>query len=325
MPRRDVSISQGETCLPYLSRRMGVCSTPMPRSLTALPCPGRQSGTRQAVAHCGRWLPETPRLLGLGVLMAILGVFTLAGCYLSRTINQATASDVNNRNFTFADGGVFNPALVNVSTALAFDSTAQNFTLCSAGTTATGTNRFGSCTLTVTDSKYGANAGPQINDVIKLDPCDFDSDNITLTVSNRGITVTSAAATTTTDTGCSTATPATANNVSNQSCTFVNGGGVFNSTLNNVSTTLAFPNNDNAQTFTLTSSGAVSGTASGPSSIVAGSCSLTVDKNNYASGFGPPVGTTIRLNPCTFNSSSNTLTVSNLLLTVTSAPCTAVP
>src|SRR5262245_51121169 len=324
MPRRDVSAPQREQGLPYLSWRIGVCTTPMPRSQTALPYPVRRSKARQAVAHRGRWLPEAPCLLGLGVLMAILGAFALAGCYLSRTIDQATASDVNNRNFTFTNGAVFHSALTNTSTALAFSNNAQNFALCSGTKTATGTNRFGSCTLTVTDSKYDANAGPQINDVIKLDPCDFDSDDNTLTVSNRGITTTSTAATTVTDTGCNTATPATSSQLSKQSCTFANGG-VFNSTLNNVSTTLAFPNNDNAQTFTLTSSGVVSGTASGTSSIVTGSCSLSVSKSTYTSSNGPPVGSTISLIPCTFDSSDNTLTVSNLNLKVTSKPCTAVP
>src|SRR5262249_51236037 len=152
-----------------------------------------------------------------------------------RTIDQATASDVNNRNFTFTNGAVFHSALTSTSTALVFSNNAQNFTLCSGANTATGTNRFGSCTLTVTGSTYDANTGPQVNDVIKLDPCDFDSDDKTLTVSNRDITATSTAATTVTDTVCSTATPATPNQLSKQSCTFANGG-VFNSTLNNVST-----------------------------------------------------------------------------------------
>jgi hypothetical protein len=249
--------------------------------------------------------------------MAILGAFALAGCYLSRTIDQATASDVNNRNFTFTNGAVFHSALTNTSTALAFSNNAQNFALCSGTKTATGTNRFGSCTLTVTDSKYDANAGPQINDVIKLDPCDFDSDDKRLTVSNRDITATSTAATTVTDTGCNTTTPATPSQLSNQSCTFANGG-VFDANLSNVSTTLAF--NSTAQNFTLTSSGAtaVSGTASGTSSIVTGSCRLTVTKSTYTF----TLSTTITLLPCTFD--HNTLTVSNRGITVTSGSCTTV-
>jgi hypothetical protein len=266
-------------------------------------------------------LPYASRLLELGVLLAILGVFALAGCYISTTINQATASDVNNRNFTFTNGAVFHSVLTNVSTALAFSDNAQTFTLCSGSNTATGTNRFGSCTLTVTGitgSDYTSGNGPQVNDVIKLDPCDFDSDDKTLTVSNRGITVTSTAATTATGTGCNTATPATPSQLSNRSCPFANGG-VFNSTLNGVSTTLTF--DSTAQNFTLTSSGNnISGTAMGTSSIVAGSCSLKVNTSIYTpSGNGPPVGTTIPLTPCTFD--NNILTVSNLNLKVTSESC----
>jgi len=263
-------------------------------------------------------LPYASRLLELGVLLVILGVFALAGCYISTTINQATASDVNNRNFTFTNGAVFHSVLTNVSTALAFpnNDNAQTFTLCSGSNTATGTNTFGSCTLTVTSSGYTSGNGPQVNDVIKLDPCDFDSDDKTLTVSNRGITVTSTAATTATGTGCNTATPATPSQLSNQSCPFANGG-VFNSTLNGVSTTLTF--DSTAQNFTLTSSGNISGTAMGTSSIVGGSCSLTVTQSTYTSGNGPQVGITIPLTPCTFD--NNMLTVSNLNLKVTSGAC----
>jgi hypothetical protein len=278
MPCRDVSTPPGEQCLPCLPRR------------------------------------TTPRLLGLSAMMTIFGVLTVAGCYISRTIDQATASDVNNRNFTFANGAVFHAALANVSAALVFSNNAQNFTLCSGSNTASGTNRFGSCTLTVTDSTYSSGAGPQIGDVIKLDPCDFDSDNTTLTVSNRDITATSAVATTLTGTGCSTATQTTTSAVNNQSFTFANGE-VFHTSLINVQTALAFSNN--AQNFTLTSAGTISGTATGTSSV-AGSCILTVTTSTYSAG--PQRNDIITLNPCTYNSSDNTLTVTNLGLTVTSAP-----
>ena len=279
----------------------------------AIPCTVMRSGALQAVAHHIRLLLDAPRVFGLCTMLTMLGACTVAGCYISRTIDQATASDVNNRNFTFSSGAVFHSALANVSTALAFSNDAKDFTLCSGSATATGTNRFGSCVLTVTNSNYSVGAGPQINDVITLDPCDFDSDNKTLTVSKGGITATSAAATT--STSCSTATQATASQVNKQSFTFANGG-VFDSALKNVSTALAF--SSNAQNFTLTSAGVVSGTASGTSSVSGGSCSLTVTSSNYS--VGPQRDDIITLNPCTFNSSNNTLTVTNLGLTVTSAP-----
>ena len=280
----------------------------------AIPCTVIRSGALQAVAHRVRSWLDAPRRLGLGALLTMLGVCTLAGCYISRTIGQATASDVNNRNFTFSSGAVFHSALANVSTALAFSNNAQDFTLCSGSNAATGTNKFGSCTLTVTTSTYGASAGPQINDVITLDPCDFDSDNKTLTVSRGNITVTSAVATTTTGT-CNTATQVTTSQVNNQGFTFADGG-VFHTALTNVQTALAFSNN--AQSFKLTSTGGtVSGTASGTSRVT-GACSLTVTSSSYS--VGPQINDVIILNPCTFNSSNNTLTVTNLGITVTSAP-----
>jgi len=145
-----------------------------------------RSGVLRAVACRGRWVPEAPGSRGLGALLTLIGAFILAGCYLSRTIDQATAGDVNNRSFTFANGAVFHVNLVNVSTTLCFTDNATNFTLSSAGGTAAGTNRFDSCILTVANSSYTVGTGPQMEEVITLDPCDFDSDRQTLTVSNRG-------------------------------------------------------------------------------------------------------------------------------------------
>src|SRR5262245_11028109 len=120
--------------------------------LMAHPRTLRQSGVLRAVAYCGRVVPEVPGIAGLGALLTIIGVFILAGCYLSRTTDQATASDVNNQSFTFANGAVFNTNLVNVSTTLCFTDNATTFTLSSAGGMATGSNRFDSCILTVTTS-----------------------------------------------------------------------------------------------------------------------------------------------------------------------------
>lgn len=280
----------------------------MPHRAVSTP-PGPQSR-----ACLGR--RKAPHLLGLGALLSLCAALIVAGCYISRPIDQAQASDVNNRNFTFTSGAVFHAALANVATALVFTDNAHNFTLCSGSNAASGTNRFGSCRLTVTDSNYSAGAGPQVGDVIRLDPCDFHSDNTTLTVSNRGLTATSAVATAATD--CSTTTPTTASAVDNQSFTFANGG-VFDNALRNVQTALAFSNN--AQNFTLTSSGAVSGTASGTSSV-ASVCRLTVTRSDYS--VGPQRDDIITLNPCTYNSSDNTLTITNLGLTETSARGTVI-
>ena len=98
-----------------------------------------------------------------------------------------------------------------------------------------------------------------------------------------------------------------------QSFTFQDGG-VFHTALTNIRTALAFSNN--AQQFTLQSIGLVNGTATGSSSVVGSSCRLTVTRSDYNPG--PQNNTTILLNPCTYDSTNNTLTVTNLGITRTS-------
>ena len=118
------------------------------------------------------------------VILVTAGVLLLCGCGGGSNVEQATAMDVNNQSFTFADGQVFDPALTNISTTLTFTNNANNFTLSSAGGSATGTNVFGSCILTVTSSTYLSGAGPQVGAVITLSPCDFNSSDNTLSVTN---------------------------------------------------------------------------------------------------------------------------------------------
>src|SRR5439155_771601 len=159
------------------------------------------SGVLRAVASCGRVIPRVPRSFALGVLLTIIGALILKGCYLSRTVNQATASDVNNQSFTFDSGAVFHSALSNVSTALEFTNNATNFTLTSAGSisgTATGTStvQSGTCTLTIASSTYTVGTKVRANSpAIKLSPCNFDSTTRKLTVTNAGVTATSEAST----------------------------------------------------------------------------------------------------------------------------------
>jgi hypothetical protein len=260
----------------------------------------------------------------------MVGACILTGCYLSRTTDQATADDVNNSSFTFANGAVFHANLVNVSTTLCFTDNATSFTLSSAGGTTTGTNRFGSCILTVATSTYTVGAGPQVGEVITLDPCDFNSDRETLTVSNRDLTATSTVATACSPGSSGNVVPATADNVNNQSFTFSTapGGGVFDSALTNVPTTLSFRDNANianTNTFTLVSSStSVSGRASGTSTINFGSCTLSIDTSNYTVGINLQEGRTIRLNPCNFDNAARRLTVTNLG-TATSEPGVFLP
>lgn len=125
-------------------------------------------------------------LRGLVALIVLAGAMSCLGC--SEDIEQTVATDVDNQSFVFTSGAVFNPALTDIATTLAFSSFATNFTLSSAAGTAAGVTTFGNaCTLTVTASTYVIGGGPQMNDVIRLFPCDFDIPNQTLLIGN-GIT-----------------------------------------------------------------------------------------------------------------------------------------
>ena len=254
---------------------------------------------------------KLPYIFGLGVLLTISGALILKGCYLSRTIDQATASDVNNQSFTFTNGAVFHAALVNVSTTLCFTDNATTFTLSAASRTVTGTNRFDSCVLTVTKIS-GTGDGPQVGEVITLDPCDFDSDRKTLTVSNRDLTATSTVATACSPGSSGSVIPATADNVNNQNFTFSTApaGGVFDAALNNVATTLGFTSD--ATSFNLTSIGTINGSASGTSTVQSGICTLNIFASNYTVGTNLQVNRTIRLNPCNYDSANRKLVVTNV-------------
>jgi len=127
-------------------------------------------------------------------ILVTAGVLMLCGC--SGSVEQATAANVNNRSFTFPTGVVFQAALANMPTTLTFTNNANAFILSSTAGSAAGTNVVGSCILTVTTSTYSPGTGPQVNDVLTLDPCDFDNADNTLSVTNGTITATSAPAVT---------------------------------------------------------------------------------------------------------------------------------
>jgi hypothetical protein len=287
-------------------------------------------GVLRVVVYCRRLVSEVPCLFGLGALLTIIGACILAGCYLSRTVDQATASDVNNQSFTYSNGAVFHSTLVNVSTTLCFTDNATNFKLSFSGGTATGTNRFDSCILTVTGTNYNVGtAGPLVGEVITLDPCDFDSDRKTLTISNRDLTATSTVAVACSPDSGGNVVPATPENVANQSFTFTTApsGGVFDAALNNVPTTLSFMDDasvSTATTFTLVSVASISGRASGTSTIQIGSCTLSIDMSSYTVGTNLQRNSTIRLSPCNFDNTTRRLTVTNVG-TATSDPGVPVP
>ena len=249
-------------------------------------------------------------LLNLGVVLIIAGALILSGC--AATDGQATADDVNNKAFTFPNGTVFHPALTS-ATALEFTDNANTFTLSSAGgcppneagtpivCTASGSNRFGSCILTVGTSTYAPGTGPQVNDVMTLNPCTFDSTNRTLTVSNGPITAISNPA-------IARLVNATASDLNDKTFLFASGE-IFNAMLVNIVVTLHFTNNANS--FTLTSADNTNNTASGTSTLSSDSCTLTVTSTTYRSGTGPQRNDVITLSTCQFNGSTRALTISN--------------
>ena len=244
-------------------------------------------------------------LLNLGVVLTIAGALTLSGC--AATDGQATEEDVNNNAFTFSSGTVFHPALTS-ATVLEFTDNANTFMLSSAGGRASGSNRFGSCILTVSTSTYAPETGPQANDVMTLNPCDFDSTNRTLKVSNGPITATSNPA-------IARLVNATASDLNDKSFLFTSGA-VFNVALANIAVTLKFTNN--ANDFTLTSADNTDNEATGNNIISSGSCTLTVGRSTYRSGSGPQIDDVITLSTCQFNSSTGSLTISNGTFTITS-------
>jgi hypothetical protein len=235
-------------------------------------------------------------LLNLGVMLTIAGVLILSGC--AATDGQATEEDVNNKSFTFPNGTVFHPALTSPTT-LEFTDKANTFTLFSAGGTASGSNRFGSCILTVGTSTYAPGTGPQGNDVIPLNPCTFDSTNRTLTVSNGSSTAISSPA-------IARLVNATASDLNDKTFLFASGE-IFHAALVNIAVTLEFTNNANS--FTLTSADNTNNTASGTSTLSSGSCTLTFTSTAYTAGTGPQRNDVITLSTCQFNGSTGALTI----------------
>ena len=144
-------------------------------------------------------------MLSLMAVVATVGSLVLLGCPSDNDHdNPATASDLNNRSFTFSSGKAFNSALTNVSTVVSFSNNATNFalqaTVQNVVRTATGIYGLDSCLFTVGNSTnptaptggsdFPAGTGPQPNDTIDLSICDFDSTNNSLTVFDGTATIT---------------------------------------------------------------------------------------------------------------------------------------
>lgn len=241
------------------------------------------------------------------VLCIIISASVWGGC--TSTDGQATADDVNNKAFTFANGAVLHPALTNVATTLAFTERANAFTLTSSGGMANGSVRFGPCLLTVTNSRvppeaaYAPGTGPQTGEVLALDPCIFDDTTRALTVTHGSITATSQPA-------LAQVVNATAADLNNR--TFLFGTGeMFHAALKNLATSIRFTNN--ATTFTLSSNNTdgATRTARGNHRFAAGACIVTVTSTDYPVMEGPQNGTEITLQTCQFNSATGFLILSS--------------
>ncbi len=248
----------------------------------------------------------------LGWLFLLLGGLALAGCYIDSPEDQATARDLNGKSFIFTNGAVFHAALTNVSTTLSFSNNANHFTLTSTGGMASGSHRFGSCILTVAESTYMAEGGPQLGEVITLAPCDFHSADKTLIVGRGSLMATSELPSS--PDGETGGRPATVNDLRNQTFAFTNGA-VFDPGLAGTPADLTF--DSAASTFVLSSP--TTGRSASGTHRLASACILTVTTSNYLVGTGPQMNTVITLNPCTFNSTNRTLTISHGGSTETSA------
>lgn len=119
----------------------------------------------------------------MAILAVMAGMLTILGCpsdeeaevqvAASNAVipaNATTVRAIEGQTFSFPNGAAalagLAPELATQPVTLAFSNTAAatpTFTLTSAGRTATGTTRFGSCTFTVTSSNIpGVNVGEQL-------------------------------------------------------------------------------------------------------------------------------------------------------------------
>lgn len=159
---------------------------------------GPQQGDVITLEPCDFDSSDKTLSVGRGSIEATSEPSSSEGTGTSTTNQQATASDLNNRSFSFANGAAFDSGLATTATTLMFTDSARSFALSSSsiGRTASGTHNFGSssCILTFSESNYLSGQGPQVGSVVTLSRCTFNSTNTTLTVTNNGVTRTSTTA-----------------------------------------------------------------------------------------------------------------------------------
>lgn len=137
-----------------------------------------------------------PVIRGIVALLMATGVLLLAACgsNSSDDFQTATADELANRSFSFANGAVF--GLPNEAATLTFgdfnsdgdsNSNTGPFSLASERGTATGTVTVGSCNLAISASTFDAIALStlQVGRSILLDPCAVAVEDNTLQVRNQ--------------------------------------------------------------------------------------------------------------------------------------------
>ena len=124
-------------------------------------------------------------------LVLVIGTLIVLGCKGNKgSTSSATASDLNDRSFTFANGAGPNlAAVLELPQGQAFTLDFGNFggtnvgpvTLDSGGSVASGTVTVGPpCTFSFSRSTFPAGSGPQSGTQFVIDPCQFNSNDNTL-------------------------------------------------------------------------------------------------------------------------------------------------
>jgi len=165
-------------------------------------------------------------VLGLIAVFVLGGSLVLLGCGGDDDENTTEIKDaataaalLGGKTFVFADGTVFGVTPPNTQTTLAFNTGATRFSVTNATTTplrtAKGAVTYGSCIFTVGSSStnpdgtvapiggtsFPSGTGPQANQVFTANPCTFNSDGPTLTITIGATTATSTSTGTTPSTG----------------------------------------------------------------------------------------------------------------------------
>ena len=124
-------------------------------------------------------------------LVVVIGTLIVLGCGGNKGNSNAsaTASDLNDRSFTFANGAGPNlAAVLELPQGQAFTLDFGNFggtnvgpvTLDSGGSVASGTVTVSPCSFFFSRSTFPAGSGPQSGTPFVIDPCIFNSNNNTL-------------------------------------------------------------------------------------------------------------------------------------------------